>query len=70
MVLMFSTNSIAQPFNVPKGFTYMGDSEYLWRADDKAEAIDICSKVYDFYDVNMNEFDIDKNSKVLIFKYH
>lgn len=69
MVLMFSTNLIAQPFNVPKGFTYMGDAEYLCRADDKAEAIDICLKVYDFYDVNMDKFNVDKDSKVLMFRY-
>lgn len=69
MVLIFSTNSIAQTFNVPKGFKCMGDSEYLCIADDKDEAIDICSKVYDFYDVNMDQFDVNKNSKVLIFKY-
>lgn len=69
MVLIFSTNLIAQPFNVPKGFTYMGDAEYLCRADDKAEAIDICLKVYDFYDVNMDKFNVDKDSKVLMFRY-
>jgi len=69
IVFMFSTNLIAQPFNVPKGFTYMGDAEYLCRADDKAEAIDICLKVYDFYDVNMDKFNVDKDSKVLMFRY-
>lgn len=68
MVLMFSTNLIAQPFNVPKGFTYMGDAEYLCRTYDKPEAIDICMKVYDFYDVNMDNFNVDENSKVLMFR--
>tara|TARA_R100001510_G_scaffold43854_1_gene40339 strand:- start:257 stop:646 length:390 start_codon:yes stop_codon:yes gene_type:complete len=69
MVLIFSTNLIAQPFNVPKGFTYMGDAEYLCRAHDKSEAIEICLHVYDFYEVNMNEFSVDKDSKVLMFRY-
>lgn len=69
MVLMFNTNLIAQPFNVPKGFTYVGDAEYLCTADDKAEAIDICLKVYDFYDVNMDQFNVDQDSKVLMFRY-
>jgi hypothetical protein len=47
----------------------MGDEEYLCRADNKAEAIDICLKVYDFYDVKMDDFDVEENSKALMFRY-
>lgn len=66
-IICLSNKAFSQPFNVPKGFTYMGDAEYLCRADNKTEAIDICLKVYDFYDVKMDDFDVEENSKVLMF---
>lgn len=66
-IICLSNKAFSQPFNVPKGFTYMGDAEYLCRADKKTEAIDICLKVYDFYDVKMDDFDVEENSKVLMF---
>ncbi len=66
-IIFLSNKAFSQPFNVPKGFTYMGDAEYLCRADNKTEAIDICLKVYDFYDVKMDDFDVEENSKVLMF---
>ena len=68
-IICLSNEAFSQPFNVPKGFTYMGDAEYLCSADDKAEAIDICLKVYDFYDVKMDKFNVDRDSKVLMFRY-
>ena len=68
-IICLSNKAFSQPFNVPKGFTYMGDEEYLCRADNKTEAIDICLKVYDFYDVKTDDFDVEENSKVLMFRY-
>ena len=69
MVFMFSTNLIAQPFNVPRGFTYTGDSRYIKSFDNKSEAIDECRNVYEFYGVKTDDFDINENSKVLIFVF-
>ena len=69
MVFMFSTNLIAQPFNVPRGFTYTGDSKYIKSFDNKSEAIDECRNVYEFYGVKTDDFDINENSKVLIFVF-
>lgn len=69
MVFMFSTNLIAQPFNVPRGFTYTGDSKYIKSFDNKSEAIDECRNVYEFYGVKTDDSDINENSKVLIFVF-
>ena len=69
MVFMFSTNLIAQPFNVPRGFTYTGNSKYIKSFDNKSEAIDECRNVYEFYGVKTDDSDINENSKVLIFVF-
>ena len=69
MVFMFSTNLIAQPFNVPRGFTYTGNSKYIKSFDNKSEAIDECRNVYEIYGVKTDDFDINENSKVLIFVF-
>ena len=68
-IICLSNEAFSQPFNVPRGFTYTGDSKYIKSFDNKSGAIDECRKVYEFYNVKTDGFDIDEKSKVLTFVF-
>ena len=66
-LLIISTNLMSQKFDVPDVFEYTKIDDYLRVSKSKKDAIAVCMNVYNFYNLNTLDLQVDNESVVPVF---
>lgn len=66
-LLIISTNLMSQKLDVPDGFKYTKVGDYLKVSKSKEEAIAVCMNVYNFYNLNTLDLQVNNESVVPVF---